>query len=153
MVLLGYTLWGVKLPKKMQKLSGRSLLPLIKNPNAEWADRELFVHCGRWKDGKREEFKFKKSAVRTQQWRFSNNKELFDISVDPFEKNDLAAENPEVIAELQKSFNNWWEYAKPLMVNEGLPKVKPENQPLAKRYNKQLKESGIPEWAPANTDN
>ncbi|MDC1466037.1 arylsulfatase [Polaribacter sp.] len=144
---------GVKLPKKMQKLSGRSLLPLIKNPNAEWEDRELFVHCGRWKDGNREEFKFKKSAVRTQQWRFSNNKELFDISLDPFEKNDLAAENPKVIAELQKSFNNWWEYAKPLMVNEGLPKVTPENQPFAKRYNKQLKESRIPEWAPENTDN
>ncbi|WP_405563370.1 arylsulfatase [Polaribacter sp. Asnod6-C07] len=143
---------GVELPKKMQKLSGRSLLPLIKNPNSEWSDRELFIHCGRWKDGQREEFKFKKSAVRTQQWRFSNNKELFDISVDPFEKNNVAAENPEVIAGLQKSFDQWWENVKPLMVNEGLPKVAPEDQPFAKRYMKQLKESGIPDWAPEKVE-
>ncbi|MDO6739322.1 arylsulfatase [Wenyingzhuangia sp. 2_MG-2023] len=144
---------GVTLPKKMQKLSGKSLVSLLENPKAEWADRELFIHCGRWAAGKREESKFSKSAVRTQQWRFDNNKELFDISLDPSEKNNIASEHPEVIASLQKSYDLWWENVKPLMVNEGLPKVAPEDQPFAKRYNKQLKEQGIPNWAPANTNN
>jgi len=143
---------GVTLPTKMQKLSGRSLLPLLKNPNAEWSDRELFVHCGRWQGGKREEFKHKKSAVRTQKWRFSNNSQLYNIKEDPFEKNDVAAQNPDVISQLQNSFNIWWENTKPLMVNEGLPKVEPENQPLAIRYYKQLKAFGIPEWSPENTN-
>jgi arylsulfatase len=143
---------GVKLPKKMQELSGRSLVPLLENPNSEWSDRELFVHCGRWQEGKREEAKYKKAAIRTQQWRFDNNKELFDISIDPSEKNNVADQHPEVIATLRKSYNFWWENTKPLMVNEGLPKVEPENQPLAIRYHKQLKEYGIPFWAPENTD-
>ncbi|MDA9335864.1 arylsulfatase, partial [Flavobacteriaceae bacterium] len=143
---------GVSLPEKMQKLSGRSLVPLLENPNAAWEDRELFVHCGRWADGKREAFKFKKAAVRTQQWRFSNNSQLYNIPNDPSEKNDVAAQHPEVIAKLQDSYNQWWENTKPLMVNEGFPKVEPENQPLAKRYYKQLEEFGIPNWAPKNTN-
>ncbi|MFC5050407.1 arylsulfatase [Rubritalea spongiae] len=139
---------GAELPTKMQKLEGRSLLPLFENPDTEWADRELFIHCGRWPEGKREDFKYKKCAVRTQQWRLDNNKELFDISKDPGETNNVAAEFPEVVDRLRKSYDQWWESTKPLMINEGLPMIKPEDQPFKHRYDKQLKESGIPEWAP-----
>lgn len=59
---------------------------------------------------------------------------------------DLASEYPEVVDQLRKSYDQWWELVLPLMVNEGLPKV--ENHPLHIRYNIQLKETGIPEWAP-----
>jgi len=143
---------GAKLPEKMQELSGRSLLPLLKNPEAEWPDRELYVHCGRWKPEERESQRYVKCAVRTQQWRFDNNEQLFDISKDPFETNDVAAQNPEVVSELNKAFDNWWEAVLPFMVNEGLPTVKPEDQPLAKRYYKQLEEIGIPEYIPTFTE-
>jgi arylsulfatase len=110
------------------------------------------VHCGRWSTGKREEFKYTKCAVRTDQWRFSNNKELYNIVVDPGEKNEVSAANPEVVSELQKSYQAWWKEVVPLMVNEDLPEVKPEDQPFAKRYYKQLEEYGIPEWAPDSID-
>ena len=143
---------GVQLPEDMQELSGRSLVPLLEDPNAEWADRELFIHCGRWKTGEQEEAKFAKSAVRTQQWRFDNNNQLYDITQDPSEKNDVSAEYPEVIDQLQASYDIWWESVQPLMVNEGLPIVAPEDQPFAKRYNKQLEEIGIPNWAPEKVD-
>ena len=139
---------GVTLPAKMQALDGRSLLPLLKNPKADWPDRQRFVHCGRWNAGKRNSFKFKKCAVRTERWRFVNNKELYDISKDPFEKTDVAGSHSEVITKLRLSYDQWWESVLPLMVNEGLPKVSPESQPLAIRYYKQLKEKGVPEWAP-----
>ncbi len=140
---------GVKLPSDMQELDGRSLLPLLKDPAADWPDRELFVHCGRWNPGKRDDFKYTKSAVRTGRWRFVNNKSLYDISNDPSETTDVAAAHPEVVEKLRKSFDQWWTSVLPLMVNEDLPKVDPEDQPLAIRYNQQLKEKGIPEWAPA----
>ncbi|MBU2950930.1 arylsulfatase [Tamlana agarivorans] len=143
---------GVKLPKKMQDLSGRSLVPLLENPKAKWEDRELFVHCGRWAAGKREEAKFQKAAIRTEVWRFDNNNQLFNIPNDPSEKRDVSAQHPEVIAQLRTAYDAWWEGVKPLMVNEGLPKVEPKDQPLAKRYYKQLKASGIPEWAPEKTE-
>jgi arylsulfatase len=144
---------GVQLPAEMQALDGRSLLPLLKNPKADWPDRELFVHCGRWNPPKSAaDFKFTKSAVRTQRWRFVNNKELYDISNDPGETTNVASSHPEVVGELRKSYDRWWESVLPMMVNEDLPKVAPEDQPLAVRYNKQLAEKGIPEWAPAPID-
>jgi len=137
---------GAKLPSKMQALDGSSLLPLLEDPKAKWPDRELFVHCGRWSAGKRDEAKFEKCAVRSERWRFVNNKQLYDISADPGEIKDVAAAYPEVVDQLRKSYDKWWESVLPLMVNEGLPKVK--NHPLHIRYNKQLEEKGIPEWAP-----
>lgn len=140
---------GAKLPSEMQELDGRSLLPLLKNPKADWPDRELFVHCGRWKAGEREEFEFQKCAVRTDRWRFVNNEQLYDISADPGETTDVASSYPEVIDQLRQSYDKWWKSVLPLMVNEGLPKVSPADQPLAIRYHKQLKEEGIPKWSPA----
>ena len=139
---------GVTLPAKMQELDGRSLLPLLKDPKADWPDQERFVHCGRWNSGRRDSFKFTKCAVRTERWRFVDNKELYDISNDPGETTNVARAHPDVITKLRQSYDQWWTSVLPLMVNEGLPKVKPEDQPLAIRYNKQLKEKGIPEWAP-----
>lgn len=140
---------GAALPEKMQPLDGRSLLGLLEDPQAAWADRTLFVHCGRWRNGQRDKFKYNNCAVRTERWRLVNNEELYDISSDPGETVDVAAQNPEVVDQLRKSYDQWWAAAVGLMVNEGLPKVKPEDQPFAKRYKKQLKEQGIPQWMPA----
>lgn len=137
---------GVTLPEKMQDLDGRSLTPLLENPLAEWEDREIFVHCGRWNPGARDGAKYKKSAVRTQRWRFVNNKDLYDISKDPGETTDVSASHPEVVAQLRKSFDAWWDSTELLLVNEGLPKL--QIHPLHTRYEKQLKDKGIPEWAP-----
>ncbi|MGJ8723365.1 MAG: arylsulfatase [Roseibacillus sp.] len=139
---------GAELSEEIQEMDGRSLLPLLEDPKAEWADRELFFHCGRWNSGKREAAKFAKCAVRTEQWRLVNNKMLFDISKDPSETTDIFAENPEVVAKLQKSYDAWWESTLPLMVNEGLPRVAAEDQSLSIRYYKQLEEKGIPDYEP-----
>ena len=38
-------------PKVEKQLEGRSLVPLLKNPKAKWADRMLVHHAGRWKKG------------------------------------------------------------------------------------------------------
>lgn len=139
---------GAKLPGDMQELDGRSLLPLLEDPEADWDDRELFVHCGRWKPGDRDKLKYRPSAVRTERWRFVNNAELYDIEADPKQTKDVASQHPEVIAGLRKSYEAFWASAVPLMVNEGLPKV--EVHPFAIRYEEQLKATGIPEWAPAD---
>lgn len=141
---------GAKLPNKMQALDGRSLLPLLNNPNPTWDDRKLFFHIGRWKTNQREAAKYGKYAVRTQQWRFVNNNELYDITIDPGEKNNLAATHPKIVNSLRSAYDKWWDSAIPLMVNENLPKVGKSEQPLVKRYNKQLKERNIPLWSPSD---
>lgn len=139
---------GAQLPAEMQTLDGRSLVPLLKSPEVDWADRELFFHCGRWPEGKRDKFKFQKCAVRTEKWRFTNNQQLYDIENDPSETINVATKYPEVVQMLRQSYDQWWESALPLMVNENLPRVKSEDHPFAKLYEKQEAEHGIPEWTP-----
>jgi arylsulfatase len=73
---------------------------------------------------------------------------LYDISKDPGETTDVASAHPEVVERLRKSYDAWWASVLPLMVNEDLPRVFANDQPLAIRYEKQLKAQGIPEWSP-----
>ena len=137
----------VKIPKGIQEIDGRSMVPLLQNPKAKWADREIFAHKGRWEKGADpNESKLKNCAVRTQRWRFVNNEELFDIANDPYEDNNVADQHPEVVAKLRKVYDRWWEETVPLMVNEDLPYA--EAHPQVVRYEKQLKERGIPDWKP-----
>jgi len=137
---------GAKLPEKMQYLKGLSLLPLLENTATNWEDRLLFTHCGRWKTGKVEEAKYTKMAIRSQQWRYVNNKELYDVINDPGERNNVASENPEVILKFKQPYDEWWNNSIPLMVNKNRKRVK--EQPLHAKYYKQLKEKGILEWNP-----
>lgn len=139
---------GATLPKNMQQLDGRTLLPLLNSPNALWDDRKLFIHTGRWNAGEMDAAKYGKYAVRTQRWRFVNNKELYDITVDPGEKENLASKYPTVVNDLRNAYEKWWKETEPLMINEGLPRLNKADLPLIIRYKKQLKESGIPHWSP-----
>lgn len=139
---------GVEIPDGIQEIDGRSLLPLLENPKAEWPDRELFVHVGRWAKGADpNESKFKNCAVRTQRWRLVNNRELYDISADPYETTNVIADHPDVVADLRKAYDSWWDKTVPLMVNEDA--VPPKQQPQAVRYETQKKDRGIPKWTPA----
>ena len=139
-------LGGAEIPNGIQKIDGRTLLPLLENPRADWADRQLFSHKGRWEKGADpNKSKLKDFSVRTQRWRFVNNKQLHDISADPYEKTDVAADHPDVVSRLRKSYDAWWAETVPLMVNEDAPYA--PHQPQAVRYEKQLKERGIPKWA------
>jgi len=136
---------GVEIPETVQAIDGRSLVPVLENAEVEWPDRQLFVHVGRWEKGADPNLsKFKKCAVRTKRWRWVGNQELYDISVDPFEKTNVAADHPEVVTKLRKAYDRWWEETLPLMVNENAPYAK--THPATEMYEAQLKESGIPDW-------
>jgi arylsulfatase len=93
-----------------------------------------------------DEAKYVKMAIRSQQWRFVNNKELYDVAVDPGETNNIADTNPEVISKFKLPYDQWWYNSIPLMVNENRKRVK--EQPLHVRYYKQLETEGIPYWSP-----
>lgn len=136
---------GAEIPDSAQKIDGRSLLPLLEDPQAQWPDREIFVHVGRWKKGEDPNLsKFKKCAVRTERWRLVNNDTLYDIANDPFESTNVIDQHPEVVAKIRKAYDTWWEETVPLMVNEDRPYA--ARHPQVVRYEKQLKERGIPDW-------
>lgn len=140
-------LCGVRIPDGIQSIDGRTLLPLLEDADAEWPDRHLFVHQGRWEKGEDPNLsKHQRCAVRTQRWRFVNNRELYDIAADPTEQHNVISEYPQVVAELRQAWEQWWDATVPLMVNEDAPYA--PHQPQAVRYERQLKERGIPQWDP-----
>lgn len=153
---------GVKIPTSKLTPGGQSLVPLLKDKEASWAGRKIFVHKGRWDDNwknkrTREENKYNGAAVRTERWRlvYSWTKgkvttHLSDIKVDPGETTNVADKHPDVVKELSAAYDEWWQSTEALLVNESLPVVLPEEQPFTLRYNKQLKEKGIPAWSPEN---
>ena len=136
---------GADIPSSKLEPGGRSLVPLLENPSAEWPDRTLFVHSGRWAPGMWNQAKHTKCAVRTDRWRLVDYKKLYDISADPGQAKDVAKNHPEVVAELQKKYDAWWDSLGPLLVNEGLPNIKPGDFPLQKR---RASQGELPLWEP-----
>ena len=77
-----------RLPSNI-KLDGRSLVPLLQNPNSDWRDPYVFVHQGRWARGMAAQSKYKNCALRNSRFRLVNNEELYDIKSDPGETTTL----------------------------------------------------------------
>jgi arylsulfatase A-like enzyme len=133
---------GAKIPESV-KPDGRSLVPLLKDKAAAWDDRTLFTHVGRWEKGKAAEAKLAGCAVRTPQYRMvhANRKdagwELYEIAKDPGEKTNVAADKPDVVKELAKRYDAWWNEVQPLLVNE-------DAVPAAKNAFKELFERQFP---------
>ena len=132
---------GAKLPADVRRqIEGRSLVPLLENPGATWADRYLFTHVGRWpKFADPNESKFRMAAVRNSRWALVSENggrepdwQLFDLAADYGQKNSVAAQHPEVVRELSAAFDRWWAECLPLMVNEKV--VGPKLNPFAVWY-------------------
>ncbi len=110
-------------------IDGKSLVPLLEDPGAEWPDRNLFFHIGRWSgktgpDGSKHDTKAG-FAVRNARYRLVNNEELYDILSDPGETQNLYAQKPEVAQSMQAAYDQWWDEVRPYMVNEGSQKTGP----------------------------
>lgn len=142
---------NAKVPAKIQKRDGRSLLPLLKNQETEWPDRYLFSHKGRWAKGANpDKSKFKDFSIRSQRFRLVNGKELYDISMDPGEKTNVIEKHPKVVEKMMAAYNDWWKETRPLLVNEMVPNS--QVQPFHEVYNRQAKNEGIPNWQRPNLE-
>src|SRR5262249_12931282 len=109
----------VKPPDKI--IDGVNLLPLLKGEKIDWPDRLLFFQ---WHRGDVPELnracavrsqkyrlvqpegvpETKKLALKPPDWKFM----LFDIENDPYEREDIADKNPEVMAEMQSAYTKWF---------------------------------------------
>ncbi|NQZ56499.1 MAG: arylsulfatase [Lentisphaeraceae bacterium] len=52
--------------------------------------------------------KWRNCSVMTQQWRLINGRELYEISADGGQQNDIAQQHPEVVARLRQSYEDFW---------------------------------------------
>lgn len=134
---------GAKHPAN--QVEGRSLLPLIEDGKAEWEDRFLFTHKGRWRTGSEpNEHQWRGFAVRNQRFRLVDNKDLFDMQADPGQQNNVIEDHPEIVKTMRDAYDRWWKKTRPMMVNETVP-MSP-TRPFHVLHEKQLKAGGIPMW-------
>lgn len=150
---------GAAVPPDVQ-LDGRSLLPLIENPKADWADRYTFFHQGRW--GKKgaprwerghcdpDQDKERNFAVRNERFRLVGKDALYDIQSDPGETTNVIEQHPDVAKQMLAAYEAWWDEVRPLMVNEDVP-LAPQ-RPYHVLYDKQKEAGGIPAWTPPRID-
>ena len=112
------------------KLEGRSLLPLLTNPQAAWPDRYLVTHLGRWPHGEAAAAKLRQCSIRNSRYSLvSASKrrgvpphwELFDLQADPGEATDIAAGHPQIVTELRTAYDQWWQETLPCLENENVP--------------------------------
>jgi arylsulfatase len=125
------------------KLDGRSLVPLLRSPDAPWPDRFLFTHVGRWGKGRAADSKYLGCRVRNGRYSLvcdtedgSKKWELFDLKTDYGEKNDVAAAQPEIVKQMEEAYDRWWQAVLPCMENENV--VGPAVNPFKELYWKQF---------------
>lgn len=100
-------LCGVALPAGQPKLDGVSLVPLLEGRAGGWPERMLFTYQGA---GVRKH----PGAVRTPRYRAVLEGQgqpkwtLYDMLADPGQKQDIAAENPDVMRSLAAAYDAWW---------------------------------------------
>ncbi len=122
--------------------------------HAEWPDRTLVTHVGRWPRGQVRSRKHEQCSIRNGRFTLVNNAELYDLANDPGETTNVIAEHPQVVAELRAAYDKWWNDVLPLLENEDA--VGPKVNPFKELYWKQF--GGGPDealrrrmkWDPAN---
>lgn len=140
---------GAKLSETVkQQVEGRSLLPLIRNANAEWPNRYLFTQTGRWDpktDGR--QAKRENAAVRWGSYTLvatpketKGEWQLFDLARDPGQKADIAKDQPEIVSKMSAAYDNWWDSLPPYLVNE--QQTGPKWNPFHEEYWKQFRGPG-----------
>jgi arylsulfatase A-like enzyme len=84
---------------------GVTLDPLLNGMGASWPERTLLVHSQRVD----EPIKGKDWAAMTSQWRLIDGRELYDIREDPEQRRDVAAAHPEIVQNLRREYDRWWD--------------------------------------------
>ena len=136
---------GAKLSESVtSQVEGRSLVPLMNNPHADWPDRTLVTHVGRWPKGENPaRWKYSQCSVRTPLWHLvsvakpgEKRWQLFDLAQDRGEQTDVAAQQPAIVAQLEAAYDAWWTSVQPQLVNESA--VGPMENPFKVLYQQQF---------------
>jgi arylsulfatase A-like enzyme/acetyl esterase/lipase len=134
---------GVAIPPEVAaKVEGRSLVPLLRDRKTSRPDRPLFTHLGRWDRGKAAETEYRQCRIREGKWSLVNVKnspttwELYDVSADPGEQNELTKQHPDVVARLAGEYDRWWQSVQPDLVNEDV--TGPAENPFKVAYERQF---------------
>ncbi|TWU44277.1 Arylsulfatase [Novipirellula aureliae] len=116
---------------------GRSMLPLLENPtNAQWPQRYWIAHRTRWNDAATSQYAH--ASVQDLQFKLfmpnAGKLELYEVSADKRERNNVASQYPEKVEQLKKVYDAWWADVQSYMVNDHLENVPAEHKPYHELY-------------------
>jgi arylsulfatase A-like enzyme len=88
---------------------GMSLAGLLRGTSPSLPDRKLVVQWSR-----EEAPAYGECAVLWRKWRLVNDRELYDLTADPAQTNDLARLQPEIVNQMKAHYAQWWKGVQPL---------------------------------------
>ena len=111
-------LCGLGLPDGVE-LDGTSLEPLLLDPQGPWPERTLVVESQRVPHPE----KGRRHAVMTDRWRMIDGKELFDMTSDPAQQHNVAAQHADIVDNFRQAYDRYWssvtwgddEYGRPVL--------------------------------------
>jgi len=111
------TITGAEIPKGVE---GIDLMNYLKQPNLPTDPERILVHHRtRWPHGATvEKFKYQSCSIQNERFTLVNNKELYDLSVDRGETNNVIDKHPEVVKEFRAYYDAWWEESKKHLIND-----------------------------------
>ena len=86
-------------------LDGISFASLLRDENADWPNRILFVDTQRLQNL----VKYKSYAVMDQDWRLVNGKELYRVTEDRAQKKNVIKQYPEIAGRLAEGYERLWQ--------------------------------------------
>jgi arylsulfatase A-like enzyme len=137
---------GANLNEKMKnQIEGRSLVPVLNNPQATWADRFLITHVGRWGNMKPGAAPTKYEGCSVRNTRYSlvrgvRKWELYDMEKDSSQKMDISESHQYVVKNMSKIYDDWCGKMQDYLVNEEAYKTAPKINPYKEAYQRQIKD-------------
>lgn len=107
-------LCGVEVPPE-RNFHGESLVPLLRGTkDGHWRTRALVTDTQRIAYP----MKWRKSCVMQDNWRLVQGRELYNLINDPGQQSDIAADHPDVVAQLRAAYEEWWDLCSDQMERE-----------------------------------
>jgi arylsulfatase A-like enzyme len=110
-------LCGIPIPEG-RAFHGTSLAPLARGnePSSEWRDRVLVTDTQRVP----RPIKWRFSCVMRDHWRLINGSDLYRLTDDAGQRNNIASKYPEIVTELRQAYEAWWRLCE-RQVNDDIP--------------------------------
>jgi arylsulfatase A-like enzyme len=128
---------------------GLSLVPLLNGGEKDWPRQTHFVQYHGGAYNRIQPTPLEYSCVLTERWRLVNSDhgdELYDITVDPAQRNNLAAEHPEVVTQLRAEYQVFWDSVSPGMTAVPIDLGNPAENPTTLCSQDWYVGSGNPPW-------
>ncbi len=142
------------------EMDGISLVPLLENPKADWPDRHLVIQLDRTDEPRPfsnaaiwgGDYKLLRSLRAESESDGPGDLELYRVKSDPGERQNLAAEHPEVVKRMKKEYDEWFQKMKAARSQPPRIVLGSDRQPLILLATQDKRQAGLKDPASGHWD-